>query len=149
MIRQKLADKRYIAPIRKPIKLFSSVVAIFLIMVAPAYAATCEEMASAVLPNTTINSASILQAGSFTPPGLNDPLQLPTVCRVIGTTSPTINFEVWLPLNGWNGNFHVSGNGGMAGVIGYGSMAAALQRGYVVASTDTGHVRPDAGSFDA
>ena len=149
MIRRKLADKRYIAPIRTPIKLFSFVVAIFLIMVAPAYAATCKEMASAVLPNTTINSASILQAGSFTPPGLNDPLQLPTICRVIGTTSPSINFEVWLPLNGWNGNFHVSGNGGMAGVIGYGSMAAGLQRGYVVASTDTGHVRPDAGSFDA
>ena len=149
MTRRPLACQRYITPNRKPLPLLIFLTGIIVVMVAPAHAATCEDLVSANLPDTTINSASIVQAGQFTPPGLNAPLQVTAICRVTGTTSPAINFEIWLPLNEWNGNFHVSGNGGMAGVISYSSMAAALQRGYAVASTDTGHVRPAAGSFDA
>ncbi|SVD10718.1 uncharacterized protein METZ01_LOCUS363572, partial [marine metagenome] len=45
MIRRQLANKRYIASTRKLVKLLSFVIAIFVIMVAPAYAATCEEIA--------------------------------------------------------------------------------------------------------
>ena len=74
---------------------------------------------------------------------------MPAVCRVAGVTEPAVNFEVWLPAEGWNGKFHVSGNGGMAGVVSYGAMAAAVRRGYAAASTDTGHVRPGTGGFDA
>ena len=149
MTRRPLAIQRHITQNRKPLKLLFFLTGLFVVMVAPAHASTCEKLASADLPETMINSASIIQAGEFTPPGSNTPLKVPTICRVTGTTSPSINFEVWLPLNDWNGNFHVSGNGGMAGTISYSSMASALERGYAVASTDTGHVRPDAGSFDA
>jgi feruloyl esterase len=87
-------------------------------------------------------------AGPFTPPGANQALELPGFCRVVAMTQPAVNFEVWLPTEGWNGKFHTSGNGGMAGSISYSAMATALNRGYAAASTDTGHVRGD-GGFDA
>ena len=119
MTRRPLARHRYITLTRKPLPLFIFLTGIIVVMVSPAHAATCEELVSEDLPETTINSASIIETGRFTPPGLNAPLQVTAICRVTGTTSPAVNFEVWLPLNNWNGNFHVSGNGGMAGVISY------------------------------
>jgi feruloyl esterase len=64
---------------------------------------------------------------------------LPPFCRVAATIKPTVNFEVWMPLSGWNGKFQGVGNGANAGAIGYDAMATALRRGYAVASTDTGH----------
>lgn len=123
--------------------------AVFLLAAAPAAAAPCADLADLDLPRTTITSAEVVPAGAFTPPGANAALAMPSICRVTGTTEPAVAFEVWLPVEGWNGEFHVSGNGGMAGVISYGAMAAALRRGYAAASTDTGHVRPGAGGFDA
>jgi feruloyl esterase len=59
-----------------------------------------------------------------------------------------INFEVWLPTSGWNGNFMGIGNGGAAGSIIYdGSLvgtsapglAQALKDGFATAGTDAGH----------
>jgi feruloyl esterase len=68
---------------------------------------------------------------------------LPAFRRVIGVIKPTsdsdIKFEVWLPIEGWNGNFRGVGNGGFAGSISHVDMAIPLARGYAVASTDTGH----------
>ncbi|MEO2195756.1 MAG: tannase/feruloyl esterase family alpha/beta hydrolase [bacterium] len=121
--------------------------------VAPATADTsgpmaCETLTGLTLADTTITLAEAVPAGSFTPPGANRPLELPAFCRVAATTTPAVNFEVWLPTDGWNGKFHTSGNGGMAGSISYGAMATALNRGYAASSTDTGHVRGD-GGFDA
>ena len=110
---------------------------------------SCEAIATLALPETTITLAEAVAAGPFTPPGARQPLELPAFCRIAATTSPAVNFEVWLPAEGWNGKFHTAGNGGMAGVISYGAMAGALNRGYATASTDTGHVRPGAGGFDA
>src|SRR4029077_17045934 len=55
-------------------------------------------------------------------------------------TAPAVNFEVWLPVQNWNGKFQGVGNGGTAGVISYSAMGTALNRGYATASTDTGHV---------
>jgi feruloyl esterase len=52
---------------------------------------------------------------------------------------PAINFEVWMPVTGWNGKFQGVGGSGYAGVISYAAMGAALNRGYATASTDTGH----------
>ena len=114
-----------------------------------AAAAPCASLVALELPETTIHGADLVAAGAFTPPGTDTTLPLPSICRVRGTTEPAVNFEVWLPIEGWNGKFHVSGNGGMAGVISYAGMAGALRRGYAAASTDTGHVRPGAGGFDA
>jgi feruloyl esterase len=62
---------------------------------------------------------------------------------VAGIATPTndskIMFEVWLPVNGWNGKFEQVGNGGLAGAIPFSSMAGPLLRGYATAATDDGH----------
>ena len=58
--------------------------------------------------------------------------------RVAGVTKPAVKFEVWLPLDSWNGKFQGVGNGANAGSIVYPAMATALRRGYATASTDTG-----------
>ncbi len=108
----------------------------------------CETLTGLTLADTAITLAETVPAGPFTPPGANQALELPGFCRVVAMTQPAVNFEVWLPTEGWNDKFHTSGNGGMAGSISYSAMATALNRGYAAASTDTGHVRGD-GGFDA
>ena len=87
-----------------------------------------------------------MPAGPFTSPN-GSTLDVPSFCRVVGRTTPEINFEVWLPQDNWNGKFQGIGNGGMAGAIYYDRMATALTRGYAAAATDTGHVTD--GTFDA
>jgi feruloyl esterase len=67
---------------------------------------------------------------------------MPGACRVVGRVNPAINFEVWMPVDRWNGKFQAVGGGGFAGSISYGPMATALGRGYATASTDTGHSTP-------
>jgi feruloyl esterase len=108
----------------------------------------CEQLASLVLPNTTITEARVVQAGAFTPPGATGDgrafRNLPAFCRLAATLKPSsdsdIKIEVWLPAAGWNGKFQAVGNGAFSGAIAYPAMAAALARGYATSSTDTGHV---------
>ena len=138
------------APVRFPRSATGTAAGCVLLLCAgPVAAAPCAALAALELPATTLRSAEIVPAGTFTPPGASSALTIPSICRVAGVTEPAVAFEVWLPVDDWNGKFHVSGNGGMAGVISYGAMAGALRRGYAAASTDTGHVRPGAGGFDA
>lgn len=105
------------------------------------------------LPNTEIVSAEIIAAGAFVaPPGTTSPPEneefkkLSAFRRVVGVARPVkgsnIKFEVWLPVEGWNGKLLAIGNAGFAGNISYGSMPIPLARGYAVASTDTGHHAP-------
>jgi feruloyl esterase len=124
-----------------------------LVGTAPACAATCENLASLKLPQTTITAATTVAAGAFVPPtGSSDAFKsLPPFCRVQGVIRPSsdsdIEFEVWLPLSGWNGKYLGVGNGGFAGSISYSfgpsitapGMAEALASGYATSSTDTGH----------
>jgi feruloyl esterase len=99
------------------------------------------------LPDTVINSAVEMPGGPF-PFGNNAPTctsdvaasTLRAFCRVMGTIAPQINFEVWLPLDGWNGKFQGYGNHGFAGDIDYSDLGPELNKGYAVASTDTGHL---------
>src|SRR5437870_1712730 len=110
---------------------------------ASAAPASCENLTALKLADTAIKSATSMPAGPFSPPGAAASaasLVLPAFCRVVATTAPAVNFEVWLPSQNWNGKFQGVGNGGTAGVIGYNAMATALNRGYATASTDTGHV---------
>jgi feruloyl esterase len=107
-------------------------------------AVECAALAGRDLPNTTITSANVLTTGSFTPPGATGTISdLPPFCRVAGVMAPTtesaIRFEVWMPLETWNGKFAGVGNGGWAGTISYGPLGAQLRRGYATASTNTGH----------
>ena len=106
--------------------------------------AACAALAAERLPDTTITTADAIAGGSFSPPGPGTPLtNLPPFCRAAGVSAPTkesrIAFEVWLPLEKWNGRFSGVGNGGWAGSISYGALAEQLRRGYATASTDTGH----------
>ena len=107
-------------------------------------AEACASLADQRLPNTTITAAQAITSGSFTPPGsTNEMTQLPPFCRVAGVIKPTsesqIRFEVWLPLQNWNGKFAGVGNGGWAGNISFGALADQIRRGYASASTNTGH----------
>ncbi|HML15568.1 MAG TPA: tannase/feruloyl esterase family alpha/beta hydrolase, partial [Bryobacteraceae bacterium] len=93
-----------------------------------------------------ISSATIVAAGEFTPPsGPKAAIYktTPEFCRVQGVIAPTadshIEFEVWLPVAGWNGKYLGVGNGGFAGSIGYTALGEAVANGYVASSTDTGH----------
>jgi feruloyl esterase len=99
---------------------------------------SCSELASINLPATVITSAEEV-TGSFTPGGGEAIPDLPSFCRVAGRISPAVHFEVWLPVDDWNGKFQGVGNGANGGSIRYGAMAEALRRGYATASTDTGH----------
>ena len=107
-------------------------------------ALVCERLADVRLPNTTITAAQPVTGGSFTPAGSTNAItNLPLFCRVAGVIEPTkdshILFEVWLPLEKWNGKFAGVGNGGWAGTISFGALAGQIRRGYATASTNTGH----------
>lgn len=107
-------------------------------------AGACRALATLKLPETVISDAAEVTAGSFTPPTGQPLTALPPFCRVVGQSKPAIRFEVWLPLERWNGKYQGVGNGANAGSIVYGAMADALRRGYATASTDTGHATTNA-----
>src|SRR3989442_1317952 len=117
-------------------KPFWSILAIIIFAIAlsgavPAAATACENLASLTLPSAKINSAQMVAAGAFVPPGgggrggrgeaSNPFTKMPAFCRVTATSTPTsdsdIKFEVWLPATGWNGKYEAVGNGGWAGTI--------------------------------
>lgn len=85
--------------------------------------------------STYVLSAATVEAGGG----------LPAYCRVRGTVLPAIHFELRLPLDGWNGGFHMAGCGGYCGDVdadrtGFiNAVNYALTRGYAVAATDSGH----------
>ena len=119
---------------------------------------SCENLASMMLPDTTITVAQTAEAGAFippVPPGGRSPSsaqllqfsELPAFCRVAATLKPSsdsdIKMEVWMPVAGWNGKLQAVGNGAFTGFIRYGaarSMASGLELGYATSATDTGHV---------
>ncbi len=113
------------------------------IIALPAFAASCESLATLALPHTKIDLAEARPAGTFTPPGGKPVSGLPAFCRVAGKLMPSadsdIQFEVWLPAQGWNGKFQGVGNGGYAGAVAYPSLVDAVRNNYATASTDTGH----------
>ena len=107
-------------------------------LAAPAHTA-CASLLAMKLPDTTITAAEEVTGGALTPQGSRPLTELPAFCRVAAVTRPAVKFEVWLPLDTWNGKFQGVGNGANAGAIGYPAMVTALKRGYATASTDTGH----------
>jgi feruloyl esterase len=88
--------------------------------------------------------AGVRMPGMSGTPGEGPPVAgLPSFCRVAGHLHPEpgsdINFEVWLPTQGWDGRLNGAGNGGFAGFIAYLELSRAVAAGQVGASTDTGH----------
>src|SRR5678816_172318 len=89
-------------------------VAVALVLVpAIADAQACARVAATLkIPNGKVTSATLVPAGSFTPPaeGTAAPRPitgLPAFCRVLLTLNPSsdsdIKTEVWMPVTGWNG----------------------------------------------
>ncbi|MFT3905972.1 MAG: tannase/feruloyl esterase family alpha/beta hydrolase [Steroidobacteraceae bacterium] len=121
---------------------------------APAQAATpsaqvsCQSLADVPLPDTIVVAVQEVTSGSFNdsgaaPGGGNSMSGLPAFCRYAGIVKPKINFEVWLPLQNWNGRLQGGGNGGLAGSLSYSDLAKAVKTGFVGVATDTGHSGSD------
>jgi feruloyl esterase len=111
-------------------------------------ASSCEGLRSLTSPSTTITVAELVPSGPLASRGPSAEGRtaapvLPRHCRVAATLKPSpdssIEIEVWLPVDNWNGKFQAVGNGGWAGAISIPAMAVALRDGYATASTDTGH----------
>src|SRR2546425_13294188 len=82
----------------------------------PAFTAgrSCEDLASLALPATTISLTQSVAAGAF-----ETNKNLPAVCRVAATPTPTtdsdIKVEVMMSAGGWDGKVLAVGNGGRCG----------------------------------
>jgi feruloyl esterase len=108
------------------------------------HAANCEDLMFAKVPNTTINSAESISAGTYQPPGgATGFTNMPAFCRVTATVEPvpdsSIGIEVWLPTTTWNGRYQQVGSHGFAGTIYWSEMAPQLRRGFATGATDDGH----------
>jgi feruloyl esterase len=113
--------------------------------------ASCESVASLSLPNTTIASAEAVAAGAFTSAaptrggeGAASPFKdLAAFCRVTGSVQRAgdtdVKIEVWMPTEGWTGDFQPAASGFAGGTIAYGEMAQLLKRGAATANTNRGH----------
>ncbi len=121
---------------------------LLLVSSGPGLAATCGSLALAVLPATNLETVQELPAGSFVLQPGGPPLAA-AICRVAGVVAPAIRFEVWLPLETWNGRLLVVGNSRMGGAVNTPALASAVLRGYAAASTDTGHASGATDTFDA
>lgn len=109
-----------------------------------AHAANCESLRLLRLPDTVVDGAQTIPAGSYQPPG--SPVafaDLPAFCRVTATVSPvpgsSIHIEIWLPTKTWNGRYQQSGNHGFTGTLYWSEMVRQLRRGYATGVTDDGH----------
>ena len=111
--------------------------------------AACSAVAGQQLPNTTITSVQENRSGTVQQARGDAITDVPPFCRVVGVIQPTprsqVRFEVWLPLDRWNGKFSAIGNPGWGGAIMViapgqgGGLVGQLRRGYAVAANDTGH----------
>jgi feruloyl esterase len=124
------------------------------------YGATCEGLSSISLPNGTVTSAEVVDAGKFVPPAppqglgafggapprVND---LPAFCRIRATLKPSsdsdIRTEFWMPVSGWNGRLQPTAAGVFLGMLNYASMANILRTGAATATSDNGHEGGSAG----
>jgi feruloyl esterase len=107
----------------------------------------CAALASTSLPETTIVSAQLVPAGAFTPPSPQGapapkPIEnLPAFCRVVATMRPVpdeVTMEVWLPAQGWGGDFQPAGSSFWGGSIPYARMGELLRLGQATAGTNLG-----------
>jgi feruloyl esterase len=135
--------------------------------------ADCNHLAGLKLADTSDLAAVVVDGPRFTPPApplpppapenaqeakdqaaakaAQDALlgKLPAFCRVTGVIKPAVRFEVWLPMQDWNGKFQGTGNGGYNGAIVYTALATGLLKHFATANTDMGHVAtaPDPASW--
>lgn len=133
-----------------------------LIIIPPSYAENsteslkCKALSSTTLEFSRVVKTEVIHGNiSNAIPGITSQNidDVPAFCRVVVHTSfstdSSINSEVWLPLNNWNGRFLGTGNGGFAGIIQYHDMPSGIKLGFVVANTDLGTRPVKEGVFPA
>lgn len=109
----------------------------------------CADLRGAVIGHAIVVDAVVEEAGEFTLPEISGlpPIDLPAHCRLVGVSSPEtgsrIEFELWVPREGWNGRLRMFGNGGYSSRLPREQMAAALADGFAATATDTGHKGDD------
>lgn len=94
-----------------------------------------------VLPKSIYPSTRLLHIGddvNGTPAALSDKVSK-AFCRIEGVAPTAIRFEVWMPLDGWNGRLLGLGNGAMAGAVPYPAIRAGVEAGYASVGSDLGH----------
>jgi feruloyl esterase len=143
-------------PLRTPSRLAGPLLTVILLLSygmrpSTALAASCESLASLVLSDTTVSSAQTVAAGAFTPPtparggaGAASPFgNLPAFCRVQAAVKrpgdTDVKIEVWMPAQGWNGDFQPAASSFGGGTIGYAGMSQILRSGAATATTNRGH----------
>ena len=101
----------------------------------------CPDLDAAALglEGTTIQIAESVTGGTVEPFGAGPIEGLAPFCRIAGTIEPAVEFEVWLPAEGYNGRLLALGNAAMAGSITFSGLAVWMSAGYAVFATDTGH----------
>jgi feruloyl esterase len=139
-------------------KLIASALLFATVLIGPigaAAAAPCESLKSLALRDTTVISAQLVPAGGFMPPaptrgraGSASPFaDLPAFCRVTAAVTrqgdTDVAIEIWMPQQGWNGDFQPAASGFGGGTIGYGSREAGmshfLRSGAATGATNRGH----------
>ena len=100
----------------------------------PTSAHAAQDCAS--LANLKIEDTNLLSAVEVPANG-----DLPAYCRVLGYVRPAINFEIRLPLQGWNGKFYMAGCNGFCGSLNteLPGFRNGLRRNYAVLISDSGH----------
>ena len=97
--------------------------------ISPTEPATCQSiLVDFSSPEVTLISAEMVSADRG----------IPAHCRVFGTTTIDIGFDVRLPTD-WNGRFYMVGNEGSGGKFNTRYMNRALRLNYATASTDQGY----------
>ncbi len=100
-----------------------------------------EQLISALRELDTVMTEVTEEEGSYTDPRGKLHTDLPPFVRVALHSTPSarsnIHHEIWLPA-AWNGCFHGTGNGGMAGILEYHTLAERIKMGYATINTDLG-----------
>jgi feruloyl esterase len=99
----------------------------------------CEQLKDLRLPDVKILKAQSFTKDTFSSPAPWLPSEIIGVpfCKVSGTISKEIDFELLLPQN-WDGRFLMSGGGGFVGSI-QNDLINYVNDGYVTVGTNTGH----------
>lgn len=85
---------------------------------------------------TTIKNAPTQLTGATVTPAVNG---APAVCEISGFIAPQVAFQMWLPMENWNGKYMQAGCGGRCGKLLPDHCIVQFKRGYSCMANDLGH----------
>lgn len=95
---------------------------------------SCDDLLKEDFTRIADAPTSLLQTKVVTSEGASH-----SYCAVKGVIQPTIQFEMRLPLDSWNGRYFQTGCGGFCGIVRINECNDMLMQGYVTAAHDMGH----------